>query len=141
MEKRVSERPVAGFNLVGVLEKEAVCLHWDGALRPAQIGPGAHVVSTDRDFDDPSMPEKHVFDRFVDSLSGPPDDRALAGFLSSHEGDRPVCKHGEKFGTVSSTIYRGARLLHADGPPCRTPFADLSRLLSAPTESPGGEYS
>ncbi len=128
--RRVSERPVAGFNLVAVTEGEGLCLHWDGRLRPARFGPGAHVVSTDRDLDDPAMPEKRLFDRLLSDQPGPPGEEALRAFLASHEGERPVCKHGERFGTVSSTIYAGGRLLHADGPPCRAPFADLSRLLS-----------
>jgi hypothetical protein len=130
LEKRVSERPVAGFNLVAVSGDEAVCLHYDGALRPVPLGPGAHVVSTNRDLDDPAMPEKQVFDRFLGA------DPAVADwmpFLTSHEGARPVCKHGDQFGTVSSAVYtetdRGRQLLHADGPPCRTPYRDFSALL------------
>jgi hypothetical protein len=127
--RRVSERPVAGFNLVAVAEGEGICLHWDGTLRPVRFGPGAHVVSTDRDLDDPAMPEKHLFDRVVSGLREPPGEDALRAFLASHEGERPVCKHGDRFGTVSSTIYAAGRLLHAGGPPCRAPFADLSALL------------
>jgi hypothetical protein len=108
---------------------EGLCVHYDGALRPVRFGPGAHVVSSDRDLDDPALPEKRRFDALLASTSGAPDDEALRSFLSSHEGDRPVCKHNERFGTVSSTIYRPGRLLHAEGPPCRTPYADLSGLL------------
>lgn len=114
---------MAGFNLVAVIDGEGLCLHWDGTLRPARFGPGPHVVSTDRDLDDPAMPEKKIFDGIA------ADENALRTFLASHEGDRPVCKHGERFGTVSSTIYTERRLLYADGPPCRTPYADLSGLI------------
>ena len=129
MRKRTGDRPVAGFNLVAVAGTEGLCLHYDGVLRPAPFGPGAHVVSTDRDLDDPAMPEKQAFDRFLAALAGPPDERALASFLASHEGGRPICRHGDRFGTVSSTIHirtaSRARLLYADGPPCRTPFAEI----------------
>ncbi len=122
--KRLSERPSAGFNLVALLDGAGLCLHYDGALRPVRFGPGAHVISTDRDLDDPDMPEKRLFD----ALPEAPDEAAIRGYLASHEGDRPVCKHGNGFGTVSSTIYRSGRLLHADGPPCRTPYRDLGAL-------------
>ncbi len=132
-EKRVAERPVAGFNLVAAAEGEALCLHYDGALREAPLGPGAHVLSTDRDLDDPAMPEKRVFDRLAGALPAEPSPETLAPFLSSHEDPRPVCKHGEAFGTVSSAIYAagagGVRLWHADGPPCTTPFREFSGLL------------
>ena len=71
-----------------------------------------------------TMAEKKAVDR----MSGAPDEEALKSFLASHDGDRPVCKHGEGFGTVSSSILidrgDGFRLLHADGPPCRTPFVE-----------------
>lgn len=135
VEKRVGERPVAGFNLVAVLGSEGLCLHWDGTLRPVAIGPGAHVVSTDRDLDDPAMPEKAVFDRWLAGIEGIPDDGALIRFLSSHEGERPVCKHGDAYGTVSSTIYidsaRGPRLLHAAGAPCAAGFAEAGPGFTA----------
>ncbi len=145
---------MAGFNLVAVVDGEGLCLHWDGALRPVRFGRGsasrtsdpalrrtsAHVISSNYDLDDPSMPEKAVFDRWV--AGGAPTEARLKEFLSSHDGARPVCKDNGEFGTVSSTIYignppsrqeaalrRAGRLLHADGPPCRTPFAECSALL------------
>lgn len=120
---------MAGFNLVAVSGTEGICLHWDGSLRPVRFGPGAHVVSTNSDLDEPAMPEKRIFDaRFPDGRL--PDDRGLREFLRSHEGDRPVCKHGDRYGTVSSTILElalgGLRFLYADGPPCRAEFRDYS---------------
>jgi hypothetical protein len=122
---------VAGFNLIAVVGGEALCLHWDGSLRPAPLSPGVHVLSTGRDVDDPSMPEKQLFEARVPA-GAVPDESALAAALASHDGDRPVCKHNGGFGTVSSTIYvegPARRFLHADGPPCRAPFRDLSVLL------------
>jgi hypothetical protein len=118
---------VAGFNLIAALDGAALALMWDGRLRAAELGPGAHVVSSDRDVDDPSLDERVAFERF---LSGTPaDPERLPEFLRSHDGPRPVCKHGERFGTVSSTVYEDAngrrRLWHAQGPPCRAPFEAL----------------
>jgi hypothetical protein len=126
VERRVADHPVAGFNLVAVVDGEGLCLHYDGTLRRAPFGSGIHVISSDRDLDDPEMPEKQTLDRFIAAHPGLPEVDSLRGFLSSHEGDRPVCKHGDGYGTVSSTILvdgpGGPRLLHADGPPCRTEF-------------------
>lgn len=70
---------------------------------------------------------------------------ALQAPLAHHTGARTpeesVCVHGERFGTVSSTILLlGAngvrsRLFHAEGAPCQASFTDLSseldRLASA----------
>ena len=122
-EQRTAERPVAGFNLVAISGVEGVCLHWDSALRPLRFGPGDHVVSSDFDLDDPALPERRVFTEWRAGTSGTPSTETLVSFLSSHDGDRPICKHGDRFGTVSSTIaIRGRPLLHAEGPPCRTEF-------------------
>jgi hypothetical protein len=123
VERRLDEHPIAGFNLVAVLDGRAICLMWDGALRVVELGPGAHVVSSDRDVDAPGLDERRVFDAFL--AAGPATPERLREFLASHEGERPVCKHGERFGTVSSTIVEEVegrrRLWHAQGPPCRTP--------------------
>ena len=131
VERRVREKRMAGFNLAGIEGARGLCLHWDGALRPVPFGIGLHVLSTDRDLDDPSLPEKTLFDR----VGGLPDEEALKELLRSTEGERPVCKHGDRFGTVSSTIYArtrdGHRLLYAPGPPCRVPFGDFTPALDS----------
>jgi len=122
------DTPVAGFNLVAVAEGEGLCLHWDGSLRATSFGAGAHVISSNYDLDDAEMPEKAVFDAWL--ARGEATEPRLVEFLSSHDGTRPVCKHGTEFGTVSSTLYveSTGRLLHADGPPCRTAFAECASL-------------
>ncbi len=130
MRKRVDERPVAGFNLVAAIGGEAVCLQFDGAVRPAVLTPGLHVISTDRDADDASMPE---LGSVRAALQTPPTEEALRGVLARHDGERPICKHGETYGTVSSAIYIEGprpRLLHAEGLPCRSEFQDFSKLLT-----------
>lgn len=130
VRKRVDERPVAGFNLAAVLDGDGLCLHFDGALRPAPMGPGLHVVSSDRDLNDPEMPERRAVGAWwAAEAERPPSEAELKRLLANHDGDRPICKHGEGFGTVSATIYiertGGApRLLHAEGPPCRTEFRE-----------------
>jgi len=128
VERAVDRRRMAGFNLVAVVGGRGVCLMWDGALRAVEFGPGAHVVSSDRDFDDPALPEKRAFDAFLAQHDPTPE--RLRSFLASHEGERPVCKHKAGFGTVSSTIVAddGARfrMWHAAGPPCSTPLQPVA---------------
>jgi uncharacterized protein with NRDE domain len=51
--------------------------------------------------------------------------------LSDHGGPDPLCRHGERFGTVCSTVLQLEaaglrRYLFAPGPPCRTPFVPLT---------------
>ncbi|HZE98834.1 MAG TPA: NRDE family protein [Planctomycetota bacterium] len=132
VERRVRDHPVAGFNLVTIVEGQGLCLHFDGTLRRAPFGAGVHVVSSDRDLDDPAMPEKRCLDAFVADHPGVPDEAALKSFLASHEGERPICKHGDGYGTVSSTILiddgQKARMLYAAGPPCRTPYIEVTGL-------------
>jgi uncharacterized protein with NRDE domain len=132
--KRTTEQPLAGFNLVAVNHEAGICLHWDGTLRPARFGAGLHVVSNNRDLDDPAMPEKKIVDVFGAALVRLPDEAALQELLRTHDGERPICKHEERYGTVSSTIYvdgqDGPRLLYADGAPCQGLFRDYSSLLA-----------
>lgn len=131
VRKRVDEQPVAGFNLVAVAvaDGEGLCLHFDGGVRAARFGEGAHVISSDRDLDDPDLPELAVWRKFESSWTGEATPEALKPFLGSHEDTRAICKHGERFGTVSSTILAesdsGRRIWHAEGPPCRTDFREL----------------
>jgi uncharacterized protein with NRDE domain len=139
--ERTATGLVAGVNLVAVLDGAGVCLHWDGVLRPVRFGAGLHVVSNGRDLDDDTMPERKTVAAF-DAASGPvPDETALADLLRSHSGPRPICKHEERYGTVSSCIYVAwrstPRLLYADGPPCRHPFRDCSAALAALTPRSG----
>jgi uncharacterized protein with NRDE domain len=56
--------------------------------------------------------------------------RSLQELLAEHEGADPLCRHGEGYGTVCSTILalRGGAVssyLFAPGQPCTTPFAPV----------------
>ncbi|HSE93672.1 MAG TPA: hypothetical protein VLF19_10225, partial [Methylomirabilota bacterium] len=108
-------------------------------LRPVRFGPGLHVVSSNRDLDDDTMPEKKAVDAFAAALGGLPGEAALADLLRTHDGERPICKHEERYGTVSSSIYIGRRvprLLYADGAPCLNAFGDCSGALRAVSSGP-----
>jgi hypothetical protein len=63
--RAVAERSMAGFNLVAIQGDEGLCMHFDGTLRTVRFGPGIHVVSSNVDLDNPTMPEKRVLDQFV----------------------------------------------------------------------------
>ena len=59
---------------------------------------------------------------------------ALAEVLADHEGDDPLCRHGQHFGTVCSTILAVGRssegqYLFAAGPPCTTEFLPVALPL------------
>jgi uncharacterized protein with NRDE domain len=67
------------------------------------------------------------------SLVGLPE-RTLEGslqeLLADHEGADPLCRHGDGYGTVCSTILTlragtVARYLFAPGTPCTTPFSPM----------------
>jgi uncharacterized protein with NRDE domain len=56
---------------------------------------------------------------------------ALRAVLADHEGDDPLCRHGDGYGTVCSSliVLRGSEVatyLFAPGPPCTTPLADVA---------------
>jgi len=63
---------------------------------------------------------------------------ALQGLLADHVGDDPLCRHGERYGTVCSSIVALRRgvvtsYLFAPGPPCTTPFQRLELAGLGPT--------
>ena len=116
------------------------------------IGPGWHVI-THQDVDDPTEPRTAWLLRRLEGASPADAEEALQllqSLLRLHgDGGEPaVCLHRERFPTVSSSLLalRGRdagggvrapasfgppRYLHAAGPPCVTPYEDVSRLLAA----------
>ena len=56
---------------------------------------------------------------------------------NEHRGNRAICVHAsEQYGTVSSSLlaigreFSTSRYLHAEGPPCGTPYRDVSVLFT-----------
>ena len=72
--------------------------------------------------------------RRATALADDTPDRAAAGLaeiLADHDGPDPLCRHGQGYGTLCSTLVevgpRGLlRYRFAPGPPCATAFAELS---------------
>jgi uncharacterized protein with NRDE domain len=130
----------AGCNLLCVDQNKAVVLHAGDWLRVRPLPAGVHVL-TSHDVNDASDPR---LSHALNWLAGRHYSRAeecvaalqeLCG--QSGNGGPPICLHGEKSGTVSSSIVAlrspTARSLyfHAQGPPDRTPYTDVSPLLAA----------
>jgi len=121
----------------------AWALHGGGSLEPPAvlaIEPGWHAI-THRDLDDSEEPRtRFVLERL--RTAGPRDaDEAIermAEILRLHgeDGTPPVClHHRDRFPTVSSSLIvlgapGGPRYLHAPGPPCVTPYEDVSALVT-----------
>lgn len=104
------------------------------------LGTGVHVA-TERSFS--GTPPQRESELVARLQTGDGDRRDLDGLgrlLGTH-GDEPMegtCVHidDRRYGTRSSTLVAIGtattpwRLLHADGPPCRTPYEDLSHLVA-----------
>ena len=103
------------------------------------LTPGWHVL-THTHLDDGSEPRvAWLRDRLGHHMPSERDDalEALAGLLAVHESPvtPAVCLHEGRVRTVSSTrvwLAPGeARHLHAEGPPCVTPWRDVGDRLAA----------
>jgi uncharacterized protein with NRDE domain len=117
----------APFNLFLAEAEEAHVVAYDGdSLRRRSLAPGWHAL-THGDPDDLSDP------RIAQALESvgdqPPSTELLRAVLSRNDGPGAACRHGERYGTVSSTVLevifpdKGLRGLHASGPPCSTPYS------------------
>ena len=120
----------------------AVSLRHGEPARGQVLEPGWHVI-THADMDDAEEPRTSaVLARLHDARPRSVAEglALLSEVLRAHEGDAgwdgpSVCLHRDRFPTVSSTLLAlgevpgGARYHHAPGPPCVTPYEDVSGLL------------
>lgn len=114
------------------------------AIAQLTLGKGVHIV-TERSFgaSDVSARARRIragWQRLVPTadLSAGPDLERLTGLLTDHDDADPLsatCIHIPKatYGTRSATVlgideHRRTRMLWAEGPPCRTPFAPVPGL-------------
>ena len=149
-------RAYASMNLMWSDERGRVSIAHarqdDGSLDVRRLSRGVHVLCNDR-LGAPGFPrgERLAAALLAASMAWPANAPALERALGDHTRVPPppdahlatelareltaTCIHSPTYGTRSSTIVAataGATIayLHADGPPCTTPFADLRALLS-----------
>jgi hypothetical protein len=139
----------AGCNVLCADRSHAVVLHAGDWLRVRPLPPGLHVL-TSHDVNDASDRRLGHALWWLGQRSYSGGIQCLAALrelcAQTGNGDPPICLRGENGGTVSSSIIAlrtplgQSTWLHAQGPPDRTPYADLSHLLRqlAPTETAGG---
>jgi uncharacterized protein with NRDE domain len=136
--KALGDTPYAGCNLLCADAKTAVVLHAGDWLRVRPLPAGLHILTANDTNDryDPRI--AHAHDWLADHASTRLDKciSALEELCGQHKhGSPPICLRGEKSGTVSSSIVALCDPLsrstywHAQGPPDRTPYADVSPLL------------
>lgn len=132
--------PYAGANFLCADANRAVVIHAGDCVHVQTLPPGIHVLSNG-DVNDPTDPRltyaldwlnRRPYDSAADCV------RALRELCVQHESDHPpICFRKIDRGTVSSSIVTLRRsmtestYLHAQGPPCQTPYADCSNLLHA----------
>jgi len=153
-------RAYASMNLVwGDAEHVNVAyLRRDGVTTIEALEPGVHMLCNDvlGSMDFPRG--DRLYDAIERALAESPAWEPLAARLRAALGDHArvspdqvppshlppelaremtaICIHSEHYGTRSSTLLaiekaRVAAYLHADGPPCTTPFVDRMELLNA----------
>jgi hypothetical protein len=142
---RISRDAYAACTLVGLSVDEpswALFVEAGAPPRVAMLAPGWHVL-THADVDDVREPRTAYLRGRLEGFAPRDAEEALLGIadlLRTHgDPDREipgVCLHGERFPTVSSSLVAlgnlGApRYRHSAGPPCTTPYADVSGLLGS----------
>jgi uncharacterized protein with NRDE domain len=127
------------FNLFVADREHAFAVVYEGRPRLVPLEPGAHVIGN-ADPDARDVPKvRRALERAEALAAGPPDRvrEGLQTLCREHAagGDprQSTCVHLGAYGTRSSTQLRlgsTPRLEHADGPPCTTPYQDLTALLA-----------
>jgi uncharacterized protein with NRDE domain len=133
----------AGFNLIHLATDSGdVIEHTDHSL-VRTLKPGVHTIGNG-DLDAADDPRVQLTQTLVEEMVDAERkrdwrncvERAKAICRLHAEGDRPgICLHGDRWGTVGSTIVglaldsRNSVYHYAAGPPCRTPYVDYSPAL------------
>ncbi|HVN84722.1 MAG TPA: NRDE family protein [Candidatus Binatia bacterium] len=136
-----------GFNLLLATPSHAYVAHNDDArIHITSLPPGVHLL-TNLALNDPTCPRiaksARLFESVALALTADPERlvERLQPILADHStpldprSELPpnnLCVHAERFGTCSASILivpratQRARLWHAAGPPCRTPFGEVT---------------
>jgi hypothetical protein len=128
----------AGCNVVCADRDAAVVLHAGDWLRVRPLPPGLHALTAHDVNDARDRRLGHALDWLGGRGHATAAEwaAALRELCGQHGPDGPpICLHGERGGTVSSSIVvlrpslADSTYLHAQGPPDRTPYDDYSPLL------------
>ena len=134
IEGAVRSRRYNSFNLFHADARAAYVTSWNGALHSQPLDTGVHVLSNLHPLGELDVPEVRRLPRDAAALRA-----RFVGVLASHRPrdarDFRICKHGEHYGTVSSSLLyttraAGAVLEYATGAPCRAAFEGFE--LAAP---------
>jgi uncharacterized protein with NRDE domain len=135
--RELSKPLYAGCNIVCADRDSLWVVHAGDWLRMRSLAPGYHLLTND-DINDPHDRRIAWALNHLHEAAPRTADEALGNLqrIASHAGpDTPICLHGHDRGTVASTLLsldqrpRRSRLLHANGPPDRTPYTDRTDLL------------
>jgi uncharacterized protein with NRDE domain len=135
----------AGCNLVCADADSVVVLHAGDWLRVRPLTPGVHVLTSHdvNDASDARLGHAHWWLSQHDHRGASEWLAALRELCGqAGDGSPPICMRGEQGGTVSSSLLAirqplaQSTYLHAQGPPDRTPFVDLSHLFQELTTNP-----
>jgi hypothetical protein len=140
------------FHLLMADANDARLVWSDGVrLSSAVLGRGLHLLTERSLSAGPTTREALIKRRLEDFGESPPGNDALAELLSIHADDPfdGTCVHapGLHYETRSSTIIRlwdnplKIEFLHADGPPCRTSYEDLTSAAAAALSGTGRSAS
>ncbi len=124
-----------GFNLLWAGADIANVLEFDGVATKHSLDNESHVICSHVNADDPRSPETVVIRKLLRRCSDIDELRIhLREIQSSPDGG--ICKHGEKFGTVSAcfvAMHRDglatSQFWVARGQPCEATWRDCSDLL------------
>jgi uncharacterized protein with NRDE domain len=142
---QLSQDRYAGCNVLCADSKDALVLHSGDWLRVRPLPPGIHVLTAHDVNDESDRRIGHALWWLSQQMYRNAGDcvEALKKLCAqTGNGDPPMCLKGEKGGTVSSSIVtvrsplaRGS-YWHAQGPPDRTPYQDISGLMRDLNHSP-----
>jgi uncharacterized protein with NRDE domain len=128
------------FNLFVADGARAFVAVYQSAPDVTELAPGAHVIGN-ADPDDRKVAKVARLLEAAERVAAGPREwwpLGLAAICRSHEGEGPLgpaCVHHGAYGTRSTTLLTldadpsASRLLHAEGPSCRTELRDRSIFL------------
>jgi uncharacterized protein with NRDE domain len=144
-------RPYNSFYFLWADAEHAYVAANEGEITVRELDPGRYLLTNSSLIDlsrlTPAGLGDHLADpapRSLDALfaalqtvcQGHQEIERIVEAPNEHRGNRAICVHtSEPYGTVSSSLlalgrdWSTSRYLHAEGPPCLTPYRDFSALF------------